>query len=92
MSKCKKRAIKGYICEEDCVWNPSAYCCENDKECKIDECLNNCTCMKSVFYNLVITCEDKRVNASTGLFDKKVILGIHCFFILFNKSLFVCFH
>ena len=44
------------------------------KNYKIDEYLNNCTCMKSIF-DLVITCEDEAVNTSTNSFNKKAISG-----------------
>lgn len=54
--------------------------CNCNKKCKIGQHLNNCDCIKSVFDNLVITCEIKIVNTSTNSLDKKVTYKINCYF------------
>ena len=41
------------------------------KKHKIDEYLNDCICMKSVFDKLVVICKGDMVNTSTNSFDKE---------------------
>lgn len=69
--ECKK-SIKNYICQKYHIQNPCICSCECSNKYEIDECLNSCTCKKSVFDNLFITCKYMIVNISTTSFDKKV--------------------
>ena len=58
-----KKLIKHQRCKQDYVLTPSICACECNKKCGVDEYLKSCTCIKSLIYNLVITC-DEIVNTS----------------------------
>lgn len=50
-----KNQIKKHLSENCYSWNPRKCDCECNKKCKIDECLNNFTCVKSVPDNWIVT-------------------------------------
>ena len=54
----RKKPIKHCVCEEDYAWNPSIGACECDKYCDICEYLEDCTLMKSLVNDLVVTCDE----------------------------------
>ena len=53
-----RKSIKHWVYEEDYVWNPSISACESDKHYKIKKYLKDCTGMKSLTHDLVITCDE----------------------------------
>ena len=59
----KKNRLKNYY--------PSIWVCDCDNNCEIDECLKNCTRMKSSIEDLVNNC-DEIVNTSIDCINKSV--------------------
>ena len=49
------KTIKHCVYEEDYNWNPSISTCDCGKDCDTSEYLQNCTCMKSLADDLVVT-------------------------------------
>ena len=52
-----KKLIKHHVCKENYAWKPSTCACECDKHCEIDKYLKNCTCVKSIIDDLLVTCD-----------------------------------
>ena len=55
--ECKK-SLKHRAYEVDYDLNPSACACKCDKDCEIGQYLKDCECMKSIFDDLVVTCDE----------------------------------
>ena len=65
-------------CKEDYTWNPRTYAWECDKDCEIDVYLKNCSSMKSLIDDLVITCDEVVVTIWLWLW---IIIAINCYYI-----------
>ena len=51
--------MKHCKCKEDYAWKSSIYTCEFNKECELDEYLENYICyLENVFDKVVMTCND----------------------------------
>ena len=56
---CKsKKPIKHGVCKEDYPRSPSLCACDCGKDCEISKSLKDWKCIKSLVYDLTVTCDE----------------------------------